>query len=152
MKIILLSGIKKLGNLGDKICVKSGYARNFLIPNGSALIANKANVKFVSQKKESLEKKLLDKLLVAEFRAKKIRKVIQPVVIVSKSRKEGKLFGSVGSREISEALSKLSGIKVKKGEIRLLSGIIRNIGKYDIIFKPHNTIDVSVNISVVPNE
>ncbi|XBC44342.1 MAG: 50S ribosomal protein L9 [Buchnera aphidicola (Schlechtendalia peitan)] len=152
MQIILLNKVESLGNLGDIVRVKSGYARNFLIPHGNALIATKLNIALVLKKKMEFEQKLLDKLSLAQFRAKKIQEVCQPVIIFSKSRKEGKLFGSVGTREISEVLSKLCNVEVRKGEIRISGGIIRNIGEYNITFKPHSNVSVVVNIKIVSKD
>ncbi|XBC38161.1 MAG: 50S ribosomal protein L9 [Buchnera aphidicola (Floraphis choui)] len=152
MQIILVNKVENLGNLGDVINVKSGYARNFLIPNGKAVIATPSNIKLILKKKIELEQKLLDKLSLAESRAKKIRMITQPVTIFLKSRKEGKLFGSVGSRDISELLSNLSGIEVKKREIHLLNGALRTIGKHNIIFKPHHTIIVNIIVNIVSKE
>ncbi|XBC39209.1 MAG: 50S ribosomal protein L9 [Buchnera aphidicola (Nurudea shiraii)] len=152
MQIILLEKVENLGNLGDIIHVKSGYARNFLIPRKQAMIATKLNVKLVLQKKIEFEQKLLDKLSLAQLRIKKIKVISQPIVIYSKTRKEGKLFGSVGPRDVSKLLSKLSGIKINKKEIYLPNGVFRKIGKYDVVFKPHHDVETIVEINIVSKE
>ncbi|XBC40731.1 MAG: 50S ribosomal protein L9 [Buchnera aphidicola (Nurudea yanoniella)] len=151
-KIILLVKIEKLGNFGDIIKVKSGYARNFLIPYKKALSATKFNIESVLKKKIELEEILLEKLSLAKSRIQKIQIISQPIIIYSKSRKEGKLFGSVGSRDISEVLSKLSGIEIKRREIYLPNGIFRKTGKYNVIFRPHNDVETVIVINILSKE
>lgn len=152
MQIVLLTKVENLGNLGDVIHVKAGYARNFLVPRGKAIPATQQNIALALRKKDEIKQKLLDKLSLAQIRAKKVQLVSQPIVIYSKSRKEGKLFGSIGSRDISELLSKLSGIEVKKREIYLSNGVFRKIGQYDVFFKPHHDVSVTIAINILSKE
>ncbi|XBC42271.1 MAG: 50S ribosomal protein L9 [Buchnera aphidicola (Meitanaphis elongallis)] len=152
MQVILLTKVENLGNLGDIVRAKPGYVRNFLVPFGKAMVATKINIALVLKKKEKLEQKILEKLSLAKLRAEKVKMVTQPVVIFSKSRKEGKLFGSVGSRDIAELLSSLSGVEIKKREIFLLNGVFRKIGEYNIVFKPHHDVAVTIMINIVSKE
>ncbi|XBC43295.1 MAG: 50S ribosomal protein L9 [Buchnera aphidicola (Meitanaphis flavogallis)] len=152
MQIVLLTKVKNLGNLGDVIHVKAGYARNFLVPRGKAIPATQQNIALALRKKDEIKQKLLDKLSLAQIRAKKVQLVAQPIIMYSKSRKEGKLFGSIGSRDISELLSKLSGIEVKKREIYLSNGAFRKVGQYDVFFKPHYDISITIAINIVSKE
>ncbi|XBC41756.1 MAG: 50S ribosomal protein L9 [Buchnera aphidicola (Kaburagia rhusicola rhusicola)] len=152
MQIVLLTKLENLGNLGDVIHVKSGYARNFLVPRGKAIPATPQNIALALRKKDEMKQKLLDKLSLAQIRAKKVQLVSQPIIIYSKSRKEGKLFGSIGSRDISELLSKLSGIEVKKREIYLSNGVFRKLGQYDVFFKPHYDVSIAIAINILSKE
>ncbi|WP_343183523.1 50S ribosomal protein L9 [Buchnera aphidicola] len=145
MKVILLISFNKLGNIGDIIQVKPGYARNFLFPKDIAIPAIKKNIEYFENRKKILKEKLLNKLKKAHTRIKLIKK-IKKIVIFSKSGSTGKLFGSINSRDISRKLYEL-GIKVKKSEIKLKNGLIRSLGEYKVLFQPHK--DVSTNINVI---
>ena len=116
MEVILLDKIAKLGGLGDKVTVKSGYARNYLLPKGKAVFASKANVEHFEARRADLEAKLAKDLATAEARAAKIAELAE-VTIASKAGDEGKLFGSIGTRDIALAITE-AGVEVAKAEVR----------------------------------
>ncbi|AAM68081.1 50S ribosomal protein L9 [Buchnera aphidicola] len=138
MEVILLSKIKKLGDSGAIVHVKSGYARNFLIPKGKAILASKKNIESFEAQRVELEKENISKLLIAQSRAEKI-KTIKSITIPSKVGKEGKIFGSIGIRNIIKEMN-LLGIKVNKKEIKLPNGVLRQVGEHKVIFQPHNEV------------
>ncbi|QCO71100.1 50S ribosomal protein L9 [Buchnera aphidicola] len=144
MEVILLSKIHKLGDSGSVINVKSGYARNFLIPKGKAILANKKNIESFEAQRIALEEENISKFLIAQSRAEKLKK-IGSITISSKVGKEGKIFGSVGVRNIIKEIT-LLGIKINKKEIRLPNGLLRQVGEHVVIFQPH--IKVSINFIV----
>ncbi|UAJ65035.1 50S ribosomal protein L9 [Candidatus Schneideria nysicola] len=147
MRIILLEKIKQIGNLGEEVSVKGGYARNFLIPRGKALPATKKNIIYVNNSRNHIQSELLKKLDDAKERAKKINNLLGDVItIFSKVGKEGKLFGSVGIRDIAHALN-TAGISISKREIKLPNGILRTAGTYPVKIHLHN--DVIVNLTVI---
>ena len=130
MNIILLDKVTNLGGLGDKVVVKSGYARNFLFPTGKAVPATKANIEMFEQRRAELEAQLAADLKAAEERAEKVN-ALEAVVISSKAGDEGKLFGSIGTRDIAAAVS-AAGVEVQKSEILMPHGTIREVGEFDI--------------------
>jgi large subunit ribosomal protein L9 len=148
MEVILLSKIPKLGDSGAVINVKSGYARNFLIPKGKAILANKNNIESFEAQRVALEKENISKLLVAQSRADKIKQ-INSVTIKSKVGKEGKIFGSVGIRNIIKEMM-LLGVKVNKKEVRLPNGLLRHVGEHKVIFQPHNKVVVYFIVNIIP--
>ncbi len=147
MEVILLDKIAKLGGLGDKVTVKSGYARNFLLPQGKAVFASKANVEHFEARRADLEKKLAEQLTAAEARAAKLTELAE-VTIASKAGDEGKLFGSIGTRDIADAISE-AGVEVVKAEVRLPLGSIRETGEFDIVIHVHNDVDATVKVVVI---
>ncbi|ANZ22740.1 50S ribosomal protein L9 [Buchnera aphidicola (Diuraphis noxia)] len=147
MEIILLEKVHKLGNLGNIINVKSGYARNFLIPKGKAILANKKNIESFEAQRIALEKENMSKFLIAELRAEKIKK-IKTIKILSKVGKEGKIFGSVGIRNIIKEMTSL-GVKINKKEIRLPNGLLRHVGEHKVIFQPHKKICVNFIVNII---
>ena len=147
MEVILLDKIAKLGGLGDKVTVKSGYARNFLLPQGKAVFASKANVEHFEARRADLEKKLAEQLTAAEARAAKLTELAE-VTIASKAGDEGKLFGSIGTRDIADAITE-AGVAVVKAEVRLPLGSIRETGEFDIVIHVHNDVDATVKIVVI---
>ncbi|AHG59844.1 50S ribosomal protein L9 [Buchnera aphidicola] len=147
MEVILLCQIRKLGSSGSIINVKSGYARNFLIPKGKAILANKKNVESFEAQRIELEKENTSKLLIAQTRAEKIKN-IKSITIFSKVGKEGKIFGSVGIRNILKEMISL-GVKINKKEIRLPNGLLRKVGEHQVIFQPHNEIQVSFIVNII---
>jgi large subunit ribosomal protein L9 len=147
MQVILLAKVKKLGNLGELVNVKSGYARNYLLPKGKAILATKKNIEIVESQKIELREKIASKLNIAKTRAKKI-KLMGSIIIRSKSGEEGKLFGSIGSRDIAEAIT-LLGVSVNKNEIRLPNGILRHTGEHKVIFLPHNEIRLEITVDII---
>ncbi|MEX1221002.1 MAG: 50S ribosomal protein L9 [Idiomarina sp.] len=150
MEIILLDKIANLGGLGDKVAVKSGYARNFLFPQGKAVPATEANVKVFEERRAELEAKIAEDLAAAEKRAETVN-ALEPVVISSKAGDEGKLFGSIGTRDIADAVT-AAGVKVEKSEVLLPNGTLRDVGEYQIELHLHADVFATVTLNVVPAE
>jgi len=147
MEVILLDKIAKLGGLGDKVSVKSGYARNYLLPQGKAVFASQANVEHFEARRAELEQKLAEALTVAQKRADKLS-ALTDVTIASKAGEEGKLFGSIGTRDIADAITE-AGVEVTKAEVRLPLGTIRETGEFEIAIHLHNDVDTTITISVI---
>ncbi|PHR66080.1 50S ribosomal protein L9 [Pseudidiomarina marina] len=147
MEIILLDKIANLGSLGDQVSVKSGYARNFLFPQGKAVPATEANIKVFEERRAELEAKLAEELAAAQARAEKIN-ALEPVVISSKAGDEGKLFGSIGTRDIADAVT-AAGVEVVKAEVLLPHGTLREVGEYDIELHLHSDVFATVKLQVV---
>ncbi|MFT6408344.1 MAG: large subunit ribosomal protein L9 [Arenicella sp.] len=146
MQIILLEKIVNLGNLGDLVNVKAGYARNYLVPQGLATVATEANKATFEERRAGLEKASSDKLQAAQARSKELSG--QSVEITSLASVEGKLFGSVGLVEISEAFS-AKGLEMTRAEIQLPEGPIKAIGDYQVAVTVHTEVSFSVNVKVV---
>lgn len=147
MQVILLDKIARLGGLGDTVEVKSGFARNFLIPQGKAVMATKANLEVFEARRAELEAKLAGVLAAAEARAAQIA-ALENVTIESKSGDEGKLFGSIGTRDVADAIT-AAGVPVSKSEIRMPEGALRYTGEYEIAVQVHADVKTSVKINVV---
>ncbi|MDV6254107.1 50S ribosomal protein L9 [Vibrio sp. EA2] len=147
MQVILLDKIGNLGGLGDTVNVKSGYARNFLIPQGKAVMATKGNVEMFEARRAELEAKVAEQLAAAEARAEKIN-ALEAVVIASKAGDEGKLFGSIGTRDIADAIT-AAGVEVVKSEVRLPEGALRNTGEFEISVQLQSEVFATVNLQVV---
>ncbi|KTT34388.1 50S ribosomal protein L9 [Pseudomonas oryzihabitans] len=146
MDVILLEKIANLGNLGDKVNVKGGYARNFLLPQGKATAATAANVEAFEARRAELEKQAAEKKAQADARAAKLAELT--VTIAANSGDEGKLFGSIGTRDIAEAVS-AAGVELDKSEVRLPNGALRNTGEYDIEVHLHTDVEAVVKVVVV---
>ncbi len=149
MEVILLDNIANLGGLGDRVSVKAGYGRNYLVPQGFALPATKANIEEFEKRRAELEKQAAERLAAAEARKASIDGV--SVTIARKAGDEGKLFGSVGTADIAEALT-AAGTEVDKSEVRLPEGVFRATGVYDIAIHLHADVDANVTINVVAEE
>ena len=149
MEVILLERIQKLGELGDKVTVKSGYGRNYLIPNRKAVLATAENVAKLEKQREDLERAQAESVAVAEGRAEKLRGT--EVTIKAHAGTEGKLFGSVGTSDIADAIVAAGG-EVEKREIRLPEGPLRELGDYEIDVHLHGDIDVKIPVSIVLEE
>ena len=143
MQVILLDKIAKLGGLGDQVSVKSGYARNYLIPQGKAVMATKANIEAFGARRAELEAKLAANKAAAEERAAKLAE-LATVVIASKSGDEGKLFGSIGTRDVAEAIT-AAGVAVAKSEVRM-GNVLRD---YEVAVQLHADVKATVQIQVV---
>ncbi len=146
MEVILLEKIANLGNLGDKVAIKKGYGRNYLIPQGKAVIATATKIAEFEARRAELEKAAAEKLLAAQSRAATLAKL--NVVITHKAGDEGRLFGSVGTQAIVEAIAK-AGESVEKHEVRLPHGAIRHIGEHDVTLHLHTDVDATVVIKIV---
>ena len=147
MEVILLDKIAKLGGLGDKVSVKSGYARNYLLPQGKAVFASQANVEHFEARRAEIEANLATVLATAEARAAKVVALAE-ITIASKSGDEGKLFGSIGTRDIADAIT-AAGVDVVKAEVRLPLGAIRETGEFEISIHLHHDVDTSVKVIVI---
>ncbi|GIU36679.1 50S ribosomal protein L9 [Shewanella colwelliana] len=147
MNVILLDKIANLGNLGDQVSVKAGYARNYLLPQGKAVVANAANTEVFEARRAELEAKLAADLAAANERAEKIN-ALESVVITSKAGDEGKLFGSIGNRDLADAVT-AAGVELAKSEVRLPLGAIRTTGEYEVEVQVHTEVKAIVKLSVV---
>lgn len=146
MQVILLEKVGKLGELGDKVTVKAGFSRNYLIPYGKAVPATKANVANFEARRAELESAANEKRAGAEARAAKLAEV--SITIESKAGDEGKLFGSIGTRDLAAAISE-AGVEVSKSEVRLPTGVIREVGEYEVDIQLHAEVTQAVAVSVV---
>ncbi|MET1218940.1 MAG: 50S ribosomal protein L9 [Glaciecola sp.] len=147
MDIILLDKIANLGGLGDQVSVKSGYARNFLFPQGKAVPATKDNVEKFEARRAELEAKIAEVLNAAQARADQIA-ALDAVTIAAPAGDEGKLFGSVGTRDIAEAVS-AAGVAVSKAEVKLPTGTLREVGEFDVDLQLHSDVTTTVKIVIV---
>ena len=146
MQVILLDKIAKLGGLGDQVAVKAGYARNYLIPQGKAVMATKANIETFDARRAELEAKLAAGKAAAEERAAKLGE-LAAVVIASKAGDEGKLFGSIGTRDLADAIT-AAGVAVAKSEVRM-GNVLRNTGEYEVVVQLHADVKATVQVQVV---
>ncbi len=146
MELILLQKVRNLGNLGDKVDVKPGYGRNYLLPQGKAVRVNAANLAAFEQRRAEYEAKANTMLSDAEARKLKLEEV--SVTIAAHASAEGKLFGSVGPRDIAEALAS-AGHVVSKGEVILGEGPLRQTGEYDVAVHLHADVHTTVKVIVV---
>lgn len=150
MEVILLDKIGRLGGLGDKVKVKNGFARNYLLPNKKAVMATKENLaKFEAQRAE-LEAKIAAELKAAQQRAEALAKV-EKYTIEALAGDEGKLFGSVGTRDIAECVSK-AGVEIHKSEVRLSEGVLRSVGEYEITIQLHPDVKSTIKLEIVPQK
>ena len=145
MNVILLEHLGNLGELGDEITVKAGFARNYLLPQGKAVRATDANRKIFEERRAELEKASADALTAAQGRARELEGV--DVTILVKAGEEGKLYGSVGTQDIADALA-AKGLDVQRSEVRLPEGVIRVLGEYEIDVQVHSEVTVSVSVTV----
>ena len=146
MEVILLERVKNLGGVGDRVSVRPGFGRNFLVPYGKAVPANQANIQAFEARRAELEAATAASLEAAQARQAALADMT--VTIAAKSGAEGKLFGSVGNREIAAALQ-AAGVKVDKTEVRLPEGPIRHVGEYQVGIHLHSDIDGVVAVQVV---
>ena len=145
MEVILLDKVKNLGELGQKVNVKPGYGRNFLIPSGRALPATEANLAEFEKRRAALEKAAAEKLVAAQSRKASLDGFA--VTITHKAGDEGKLFGSVGTVDIAEALTQ-AGKSVDKAEVRLSEGVFRAVGEYDVVLHLHSDVEATIKVIV----
>jgi large subunit ribosomal protein L9 len=147
MEVILLEKVRNLGNLGDKVHVKPGYGRNFLIPQNKAVFATEKNVELFEQRRSELEKKAQKSLATAEQRAAKLNDIT--LVISAMASDEGKLYGSVGVNEIKDALVEKE-IEVSKREIIMPEGPLHSIGNFEVEVHVHSDVIANLKIEIVP--
>lgn len=147
MNVILLERLGNLGDIGDEVAVRPGFARNFLIPKGKAVRASAENRAVFEERRAELEKAAGEQLAAAESRAAKLAGL--ELTIVVKAGEEGKLYGSVGTQDIADKVSE-SGIEVSRSEVRLPEGVIRSVGDYEIDLQLHSDVVTTIKLSVVP--
>jgi large subunit ribosomal protein L9 len=147
MQIILLEKVANLGNLGDVVKVKDGYARNFLIPTRRARRATDAALKEFEAKRAELEKLAAEKLAEAKSLGEKLSG--KTLRIAQKAGVDGRLFGSVTNHDIAEGLEKM-GLKIAKGQVRMPTGPLKTVGEHTVSIAPHTDVVVEVTVQVVP--
>jgi large subunit ribosomal protein L9 len=145
MEVILLEKIANLGGLGDKVTIKAGYGRNYLIPTGKAVAATQQKIAEFEARRAELEKAAAEKLAAAQARADALGKL--KIVITHKAGDEGRLFGSVGTHNIAEAIS-AAGVAVEKSEVRLPHGAIRHVGEFPIDINLHSDVMVTLPVTI----
>ena len=150
MQIILLEKVKNLGDLGAVVDVRAGYGRNFLIPQGKALPATKDNLATVEVRRAELQAQAAEQLAAAQARAEKLNGAT--VSLAAKAGDEGKLFGSVGTRDIAEAITAQTGVEVEKAEVKLPNGALRHTGEFEIDVQLHSDVTVAIKLAIVPEE
>ena len=147
MQVILLDKIVHLGNVGEQVNVKSGFARNFLIPQGKAVMATKANIEYFETRRAELEAKAAAALAEAQARAAQLS-ALGSVTIASKAGDEGRLFGSITTRDVAEAVVK-AGVEIVKSEVRMPTGPIRTLGEHEVKFQLHGEVFATLNVIIV---
>ncbi|AJW45130.1 MULTISPECIES: 50S ribosomal protein L9 [Ralstonia] len=146
MQVILLEKVINLGNLGDVVRVKDGYARNFLIPQKQARRATEAAIKEFEARRAELEKLAAEKLAAAQAEGEKLNGLT--LQLSQKAGVDGRLFGSVTNHDIAEALN-AQGFKVEKGQVRLPNGPLKTVGDHPVVVSLHTDVAVDVTVSVL---
>ncbi len=149
MDVILLTKVANLGNIGDRVKVKSGYGRNFLLPKGKATLATPENVKKFEARRAELEKIAREQFADAEKRAAAFKEF--KLQITAKAGTEGKLFGSIGTADIAEACT-AQGHKLARAEVRLPNGPLRTVGEHTVTLHLHTDIDVQLPVIITAEE
>ena len=145
MEVILLEKVGRLGTVGDKVTVKSGFGRNYLLPQGKAITATATNIAEFEARRNELEAAANDKLVSSKARAEQLPELV--VTIKANAGDEGKLFGSIGARDIANAIS-AAGVKVAKAEVKLPEGTLREVGEYDVNVQLHVDVIQAVKLVV----
>ncbi len=145
MEIILLEKIENLGAMGDKVNVKPGYGRNYLIPKGKAAPATAENIAEFETRRAELEKASAETMQAAEARRDQLEG--KHITIVAKAGDEGKLFGSIGTADIASSISE-SGVTIERNEVRLPEGAFRLLGEYDVELHLHADVNVTVKLTI----
>jgi large subunit ribosomal protein L9 len=146
MDVILLEK-QTMGNLGERVSVKAGYARNYLFPNGKAVAATEENIKKFEERRAELEKAQAEVLAKADARAAKLNNLV--ITIKANASDDGKLYGSIGTRNIAEAINAATGEEVKKSEVLLPNGTLHQIGEFDIQIQLHADVSAIVKLDIV---
>ena len=147
MDLILLQKVQNLGDLGDLVKVKSGYGRNYLVPQGKAVPATKENLASFEARREEFEAAAQDRLGKAQARATGLADVV--VEITANASEEGNLYGSIGPREIATAVSE-QGHEINKSEVIMGEGPIRMVGEFDVTIHLHADVETQVKVIVIP--
>jgi large subunit ribosomal protein L9 len=145
MNVILLEKVGKLGNVGDQVAVKAGFGRNFLFPQGKAIPATTANVADFEARRAELEAAAADKKSAAEARAAQLAEL--EITIEANAGDEGKLFGSIGTRDIADVIT-AAGVEVAKAEVKLPEGALRDLGEYEIDIQLHSEVIQAVKLII----
>ena len=145
MEVILLEKLGRLGGIGDKVSVRPGYGRNFLVPKGKAIPATEENLKAFEARRAELEAAAMEKRSEAEARAAKLVDLV--ITIAANAGDEGKLFGSIGTRDIADAIT-ATGTEVTKAEVRLPEGTLREVGEFDIDIQLHADVTQTIKLVV----
>jgi large subunit ribosomal protein L9 len=149
MEVILLQKVANLGNIGDKVRVKPGYGRNFLLPQGKAALATTANVAKFEERRAELERHAADELSRAQKRATQLETF--KLALTAKAGNEGKLFGSIGTADIAEALTR-NGIEIERSEVRLAGGPIRLVGEHHVKLHLHSDVEIDLPVHVTAED
>jgi large subunit ribosomal protein L9 len=149
MEVILLQKIANLGDIGDRVKVKPGFGRNYLLPGGKATLATPENIAKFETRRAELEARAATDLTTAKTRAAALEGF--KLSITAKAGNEGKLYGSIGTADIAEACQK-AGHTIERAEVRLPGGPIRTVGEHVILLHLHSDVDVEVPLSVIAEE
>jgi len=147
VEVILLEKMRNLGKLGQTVKVKPGYARNYLIPQGKAVYATSSNLAKFEQRRAEFEKAANDRLKQSEVKLEQLNALPQ-IVIAVKAGEEGKLFGSIGTRDIAHAVTK-AGVEIEKRDVRLDEGAIRSLGEYEIMIDLESDVSAMIKLKIV---
>ncbi|HHJ14451.1 MAG TPA: 50S ribosomal protein L9 [Gammaproteobacteria bacterium] len=145
MEVILLEKVENLGNLGDRVKVRPGYGRNYLIPSGKATPATEEHIKAFEARRAELEKAAAESLAAAEARREQLADMT--VTVTAKAGEEGKLFGSVGAIDIAEAIT-ARGVPVERSEVRLPEGAFRSVGEFQVQLHLHSDVDTEISLVI----
>jgi large subunit ribosomal protein L9 len=149
MEVILLQKVANLGNIGDRVKVRSGFGRNFLLPQGKATLATPENIARFEARRTELERLAREHLSSASERAEAMKDF--KLTIHAKAGTEGKLFGSIGTSDIAEAATR-AGFNVERSEVRLPHGPLRMVGEHSVNLHLHDDVDVPVQVTIVAEE
>jgi large subunit ribosomal protein L9 len=149
MEVILLKKVSNLGELGDKVSIRPGYGRNFLIPQGYAVPATESNLKRFEERRADLQRQASEALAKAEERRRQLDGLM--VTVARKAGDEGRLFGSVGTGDIAAAVNDM-GLPLEKQEIRLPEGAFRATGDYEVGVQLHPEVTATLKLEVVPED
>ncbi len=150
MEVILMENVENLGHVGDKVNVKSGFARNYLVPHGKAKMATAANLAEFEASRAELEKAAAEALQAAQARKQEID-ALSAIEVVARVGAEGKLFGSIGVADVSDAIATL-GVTVEKSELRMPEGALRNVGEHIIDIHLYTDVDAQVTVNIIGEE
>jgi large subunit ribosomal protein L9 len=150
MEVILMESVENLGAVGDKVSVKSGFARNYLVPQGKAKLATAANLAEFEARRAELEKLAAEALQAAEQRKQQIE-ALAAIDLTARVGSEGKLFGSIGVADVADAIA-THGVIVEKSEIRMPEGALRVVGEHQVDIHLHADVDTHVTINIIGEE
>jgi len=149
VQVILLEKISNLGDLGDQVTVKSGYGRNYLVPQKKAVVASADNVATFEVRRAELQRVADEKKATAVSRGEKVSAL--SVTLTAKAGEEGKLFGSITVRDVADAVN-AAGVELEKSEVRLPDGPLRELGDFEVDIHLHTEVNVKLKLTVVPEE